>query len=121
MRNGFFALRSYSVALLTLAAGAVLSLQLADWQWFARSGALVVVNGIILTSRQIIEHMRSLHESQRSGCGHSARDWASGERSAILHDDNERRWLSEKCGLYLLIFGTLVWAFGDLAGLLADS
>jgi hypothetical protein len=100
-------------ALLTLLLGVVLSLELDDWGWFARSGALVVVNGIILTSHQVIEHMRQLGREQRRDAMVN-RDWAAEEKHHLLHDDHEGHWRTETCGLYLLIIGTLVWGFGDL-------
>lgn len=117
MRCGFFTLKSYSIALLTLAAGAGLSLHLSDWSWLSRSGSLVVINGIILTSHQIIEHMQQLGRLQADNTPCS-RDWAHADRHHFVHDDLLSRWVSEKQGLYMLILGTLVWGFGDLPGLL---
>ncbi|MGM0593968.1 MAG: hypothetical protein ACQETD_05460 [Pseudomonadota bacterium] len=116
MKNGFHAIRAYSIALLTLAAGIGLSIYLSDWQWFARTGSLVVINGIFLTSKQIIEHMQQLGRYQSRGSTPCDRDWASSDRHEFVHDSHELRWLSEKCGLYLLFLGTLVWGFGDLLG-----
>jgi len=115
MKRGFSAIKSYSIAGLTLAAGVVFSLNYGDWEWFARSGSLVVVNGIILTSRQIIEHMYTLGLWARSSV-HCSRDWASAERHNLLQEDHHNRWLSEKYGLYMLVLGTVVWGFGDLPG-----
>lgn len=116
MKNGLFAIKAYSIALLTLAAGVALSYYFSDWRWFSRSGSLVVINGIILTSHQIIEHMHALGRYQRHGETPCSRDWAHAERHTILYDNHEIRWISERCGLYLLVLGTLVWGFGDLAG-----
>jgi len=118
MHNGFFVLKAYSIALVTLGAGVTLSLNLMDWSWFSRSGALVVVNGIILTSHQILEHMRTLGQLQRLHDPQSSRDWASRDRRSFVNDDVLFRLVSEKHGLYMLIFGTLIWGFGDLVGLL---
>lgn len=116
MKNGLFAFRAYAIAFLLLLAGAAISLRFSDWQWFARSGSLVVLTGIILTSQQIIEHMRQLTRMQRNVDRHCNRDWARDEKHATLYDDHEARWASERCGLYLLIIGTFVWGFGDLLG-----
>lgn len=113
MRSRPFTLTAYSVALLTLLAGALLGLKLEEWSWFSRSGSLVVINGIILTSHQIIEHIYYLGRAQRREMQVN-RDWASHERHHFLQGDTERLWRSEKCGLYMLIVGTLVWGFGDL-------
>lgn len=118
MRNTRFTIKSYAAAFLTLLAGALLSLHFNDWSWFSRCGALVVVNGIILTSRQIIEHMHHLSRQQRRDSMVN-RDWAKDDKHfSFLHDDFEQRWRSEKYGLYMLIIGTLVWGFGDLLNLL---
>jgi ABC-type phosphate transport system permease subunit len=113
MRNSGFTLKAYTAALLTLLLGVVLSLELGDWGWFSRCGSLVVINGIILTSHQIIEHMQHLSREQRRDAMVN-RDWAAEDKHHFLHDDHELRWRSEKYGLYMLIIGTLVWGFGDL-------
>ncbi len=117
MRNPKFTLKAYTAALITLLVGMVLSVELGDWNWFSRCGSLVVVNGIILTSHQIIEHMQHLGRQQRRDSMVN-RDWASDDKQHFLHDDHEMRWRSEKYGLYMLIVGTLVWGFGDLLNLL---
>lgn len=116
MKNGLFAIKAYVIAIAFFAAGVVLSLRLSNWEWFARSGSLVVLTGIILTSQQILEHMRNLARLQRGVVRQCNRDWARAERHTMLHDDHELRWASERCGLYLLITGTFVWGFGDLVG-----
>ena len=43
-----------------LVSGVWLSIQYDDWSWFARSGSMIVVIGIFLTSSQIIENSRRL-------------------------------------------------------------
>ncbi len=116
MRQGLYTLRAYAVALITLLIGAAISRETGDWSWFSRFGALVVVNGILLTSHHIIIHIHNLsHYHQRRSCN---RDWAADDKYEFIHDDNEHRWMSEKHGLYMLIGGTLIWAFGDLLNLL---
>ncbi|MDH5785108.1 MAG: hypothetical protein OEZ16_05785 [Chromatiales bacterium] len=117
MRTRQFTLKAYSAALVTLLLGALLSMELGDWNWLARSGSLVVVNGIILTSHQIIDHMQQLGRQQRRDSMVN-RDWGGDARHHLLQESDERRWLSEKNGLYMLIIGTLVWGFGDLLNLL---
>jgi hypothetical protein len=117
MKSPRFTLKAYTAALLTLLIGVLLSVELGEWEWFARSGSLVVVYGIILTSHQIIEHMQHLGRQQRRDMMVN-RDWGSDARHHFLHDDHEQRWRSEKNGLYMLIVGTVVWGFGDLIELL---
>lgn len=113
-----FTLKAYSVALLTLAAGVLLSIELRDWSWFSRSGSLVVVNGIVLTSHQIIEHIQHLSQAQRQRTVQFSRDWACEDKHHFIHDDHRLKWASEKNGLYMLIGGTLIWGFGDVLNLL---
>ncbi len=81
MRTSNFAIKAYIVAVLTLFLGVVLSLNLHDWSWFARSGSLVVINGIILTSHQIIEHMGRLKQRQAKWENSARR---SGNRSSTM-------------------------------------
>lgn len=116
MKGTRFFLKSYFVALATLIVGVGLSLRFHDWSWFSRSGSLIVVNGIVLTSHQIIEHMRTLTRYQRSNGSQFYRDWASEEKQHFIHDDPFSQWIVERQGFYLLIFGTLIWGFGDLIG-----
>jgi hypothetical protein len=117
MRNRRFTLKAYTAALITLMVGAGLSVELGDWSWFSRCGSLVVINGIILTSHHIIEHMHNLGRQQRRDLMVN-RDWAANDKQHFIHDDHEVLWRSEKTGLYMLIIGTLVWGFGDLINLL---
>ncbi|QKQ27902.1 hypothetical protein [Candidatus Reidiella endopervernicosa] len=117
MRTRRFTLKAYTAAFATLLIGAVISIRLGDWSWFSRSGSLVVVNGIILTSHQIIEHMHALTRNHQHGM-QVRHDWASEEKHNLINGDNEKRWRIEKYGLYMLIIGTLVWGFGDLVNTL---
>ncbi len=109
-----FAINAYAIAAVTLLLGVVLSVRLNSWTWLSRSGSLVVINGIILTSHQIIEHMHRLRQSQIYRQSQFNRDWAGGEKSAFVHGKEEQVWLSEKYGLYMLVLGTFIWGFGDL-------
>jgi lysylphosphatidylglycerol synthetase-like protein (DUF2156 family) len=114
-RSSHFTLKAYVAAVITLVLGVLLSLKHQDWTWFSRSGSLIVIIGIILTSHQILEHMRNLDRNRRHDSKFN-RDWAAGERQHYIHEDNEYVWTSEKYGLYMLVLGTFVWGFGDLIG-----
>lgn len=99
--------------------GVWLSIDQNDWTWFARSGSMIVVIGIFLTSSQIIENSRRL-KIRRSHHEHNFnRDFAEEikrgtlERSRGLDEDI---WENGLRGFYLLVVGTLVWGFGDLVG-----
>ena len=111
------------LSFIMLSGGIILSLHLLDWNWFSRSGCLVVVIGIFLTSSQIIENSRRLKYRRSYNEQNFNRDFADDlkqqalERSRGLEEDI---WENGLRGFYLLIVGTLVWGFGDLAGLLAS-
>jgi len=106
-------------SIVVFSGGIWFSLKLADWSWFSRSGSLIVIIGILLTSSQIIENSRKL-KTRRSHHDHNFnRDFADDikkhnlERSRHL---DENIWENGLRGLYLLVAGTLMWGFGDLIG-----
>ncbi|MCK5647822.1 MAG: hypothetical protein KAI22_02995 [Gammaproteobacteria bacterium] len=92
-----------------------------DWQWFSRSGSMIVILGIYLTSSQIIENSHRLGQHRAAyKDGNFQRDWARGKRGNILRhtlNHEEETWVMGKCGFNLLIIGTLIWGFGDLFSL----
>lgn len=102
------------------ATGIWISLNTLDWSWFARSGSLVVIIGIFLTSSQIIENSRKLKNRRAYHDHNFKRDFAEDlkqhtlERSRSLDEDI---WASGLRGLYLLVTGTLIWGFGDLVSM----
>lgn len=100
-------------AIVALTLGALLSMRTNDWTWLSRAGSLVVIIGIVLTSHQIIEHMRNLSRNQQRDLKFN-RDWATEDKQQFIHEDRQVTWMSEKYGLYMLIIGTFVWGFGDL-------
>jgi hypothetical protein len=101
--------------MLCLAAGIWLSRLSADWQWFARSGSLLVIIGMVLTSCQSIENNRHLRSRRVHNDDNFHRDFAdSVERRRFNQLDAEDIWAHGLRGLYLLVIGTLVWGFGDL-------
>lgn len=101
--------------------GVWLSIDQNDWSWFARSGSMIVVIGIFLTSSQIIENSRRLKLRRSHHEQNFHRDFAEDikrgtlDRSRSLDEDI---WENGLRGFYLLVVGTLVWGFGDLAGYL---
>ncbi len=114
MKTTRFAIKAYAIALLTLLLGVLLSIWLGNWTWLSRSGSLVVINGIILTSHQVIDHINRLKLNQVRAPTQFGRDWADADKRQLIEDPREGVWRYEKYGLYMLILGTLVWGFGDL-------
>jgi hypothetical protein len=110
-----------AVLLSSFIAGTWLSLDQNDWSWLARSGSMIVVIGIFLTSSQIIENSRRLKIRRSHHEQNFHRDFADEikrgtlDRSRSLDEDI---WENGLRGFYLLVIGTLVWGFGDLAGYL---
>ena len=78
-----------------------------DWAWLARSGSVLSIIGGILTSRPILRLTRA-------------------ERIRIRHmtlvecftpaelEEQERDSTAIIIGVFLLVSGTLIWAYGDL-------
>jgi hypothetical protein len=105
------------LSILVLLGGGIISYEFSDWSWFSRSGSLVVVIGIFLTSSQVIENNRRLKSRRHYREQNFNRDYAEDmkrqtlERSRSLDEDI---WASGLRGLYLLVTGTVVWGFGDL-------
>ena len=111
--------RALLLSIAVIACGIWFSLKLLDWSWFSRSGSLVVIIGIFLTSSQLIENSRRLKMRRSSHDHNFNRDFADDhikhtlDRSRSLDEDI---WESGLRGLYLLVSGTLIWGFGDLVG-----
>lgn len=113
-----FTQKSYVAAVITLLVGVFVSVRMHDWNWLSRSGSLIVVIGIILTSNQILLHMHHLDQARRHHESNFNKDWARAQKSENLFLDKHHQWRNEKYGFYMLIVGTLVWGFGDLLNLL---
>lgn len=80
------------------AIGVAVSLDTGNWTAFSRSGAVIVIIGAVAAG----------WDSLRSGQG------VLGMVRRVMSRD---RMPSETEGLALMVIGTLIWAFGDLAGL----
>lgn len=122
---------AFVLAGLSATGGFIVSLLGGDWSWFARSGSVIVIIGIVLTSTQVLENARRLRirrahwDNQGSNMGAresgnlnpSMHDWAGDMRalSRARHSE-EDTWEYERSGVYMLIAGTLLWGFGDLLG-----
>ena len=127
------AVLAYALAVVTIIAGTLAGLATDNWAWLSRSGSVIVIIGILLTSTQILEnnrrlrHRRALWETQlrreiglAGGLnGPSTRDWAHESNLRGLarsRNQQEDTWENERYGLYMLVAGTLVWGFGDVLG-----
>jgi len=98
---------------MTFAGGSlVASIATGSWHWLSRSGALVVAIGAILSTRPLLRE--ELTEMIRART-------PSEERPPRPPPD--LRWRDRRacfCGFWLVAAGTLIWAYGDLLGCLAQ-
>ena len=69
-----------------------------DWSWFSRSGALVVLIGVLVQSRAIITRRRTF----------DIPFWKNQDTRRAIRD-----------GSIAVVIGTIVWGFGDLLSTLA--
>jgi membrane-anchored protein YejM (alkaline phosphatase superfamily) len=88
-----------AAALLALVLGVAAALRSGDWSEFARAGAVMVVIGALVTAWE------SLREDE-------------GVLGALRRIVSRQRRSTETLGLCLMIAGILIWAFGDLVGVL---
>lgn len=91
-----------------------------NWQWLSRSGSLVVVIGIMLTSTQILDELHLMRQrrmhSDRNHDSWSSHDWVAEAESHKKLRHGEEEFSGRSQGLYLLVLGTLIWGFGDIIG-----
>ena len=90
-----------------LSVSVFLSIYTGDWHWFQRSGALVVSIGAILSTRKLL----------RTGTTEMLTRWNGANVLARESDDpaeKRRELIAAYWGFWLVGFGTLIWAYGDL-------
>jgi hypothetical protein len=99
-----------------LAAGFALGAATGDWVWPQRAGSVVIVLGVVLTSRKILiarnDLVALLHEMEAADGAERTARLAGFKR---LQRDLDRQ-VFEKAGFALVVIGTLFNGFGDLIG-----
>jgi membrane-anchored protein YejM (alkaline phosphatase superfamily) len=88
-----------AAALLALVLGIVAAGRSGDWADFARAGAVIAVIGALVTAWE------SLREDE-------------GLLGVLRRIVSRERRSTETLGLCLMVAGALIWAFGDLVGVL---
>lgn len=81
------------------------SLYTRDPMYVARAGALVTLAGIFMTTRRLLvssSEKQSIIGKQCSNTRHKK------------NNEEEEHLKAEKCGFWFLIYGTIIWAYGDL-------
>jgi hypothetical protein len=81
-----------------------------DWHWFARSGSLVTVGGLIMSSRAVLR--KSIFDDTFIELGLTDEHQIE-ERERRNRD---RDLAFSKIGLAYVFFGTIIWGYGDLLG-----
>lgn len=84
-----------------------------DWTWFARSGSIATMAGIILSVRPIFRMSINEHITEK-------KTWDGGTilGNTIKEIEEDKQLKSDVTSLYIgsiaTIFGTLIWGYGDL-------
>ncbi len=121
--------------------GAVVSVSTGDWTWFARSGSVVVMIAVLAFGLAYVSDVRvALHGLRPDAVSvklikRELKEQTDDERLAVLDElvtelegamTSQREAIQNadkslkyyKPAIYAAFFGTLIWGFGDLVGLL---
>lgn len=85
----------------------LVSLKYNNWGWFARSGSLIIIIGSLLAFRGTIRLTREEREERRNMT-------IIQQFTQLEKEDQERDSRAVIIGAIIMIFGTLIWAYGDL-------
>lgn len=136
-----FESKIYVAVLLLIVAGLSLSISLADWQYFERSGSLIIIVGILLALKDMTGKITIVEGSLVGGMKHNLRMAEVKETKGLLsyaaneklkNDISEQtKNTQEMFKLFhhrlrrleaaILIIGTFIWGFGSLMGNLIYS
>lgn len=125
--------RIFLATILLIVMGIALSISLKDWQYFARSGSLIVILGIIVAWKDITgdleAYMNMLAKNIQERESNSTRGllYTGGKNSEENNQlESYKAKLQELVRLMklrlkaievcILTLGTLVWGYGDLIG-----
>jgi len=131
-----FERKIYAAVLLLIIAGFSLSISLSDWQYFERSGALIIIVGILLALKDMTGRIIIIEESVVGRMKHNLRMAEVKEPKGLLsYATNEKlkedlteqtKDTQEMFKLFkhrllrleatILIVGTFIWGFGSLVG-----
>lgn len=131
-----FERKIYAAVLLLIIAGFSFSISLSDWQYFERSGALIIIVGILLALKDMTGRIIIIEESVVGRMKHNLRMAEVKEPKGLLsYATNEKlkedlteqtKDTQEMFKLFkhrllrleatILIVGTFIWGFGSLVG-----
>ncbi len=114
---------THSGFLLTMAIGVVAigiaaSLVAGEWHWFSRSGAIVVLIGVLMSARKCVRvgFEGLLQDATAIDCNPALQ--ASGQKNA--EKEHNQDISAAQRGIWVAVAGTLIWGFGDLPDLVAS-
>ena len=115
IHSGFLLAVALGVAVIGIAA----SLAAGEWHWFSRSGAVVVLVGVLISARKCVRiGFEGLYQDVTAiDCGPSLQ--ASEPESTSKERGQDIR--AAQRGIWVAVVGTLMWGFGDLPDLLGDA
>jgi hypothetical protein len=126
----------YAAVLLLIVAGFSLSISFADWQYFERSGSLIIIVGILLALKDMTGKINIVEESVVGGMKNNlgmaevkeTKGLVSYAANEKLKEDitEQTKNTKEMFKLFhhrlrrleasILIIGTFIWGFGSLIG-----
>ena len=112
--SGFLLTMAIGVAVIGIAA----SLVAGEWHWFSRSGAIVVLIGVLMSARRCVRiGFKGLRQDETAiDCKPSLQ--AGEQKNAEKEHDQDIR--TAQRGIWVAVVGTLIWGFGDLPDLVAS-
>lgn len=90
------------------------SVWLNQWHWFGRSGAILTIAGLLLTFRPLVR--LGLAELLRSQSNKDLGNIVETPEEAEADRQAKIDGMASVLGVNMAVFGTLVWAYGDLVG-----
>lgn len=104
-----------AVALAITVVGSTASFVAGEWRWFSRSGAVVVLIGVLMSARKCVRiGFKGLFQGTPV-TGDSRSAPASEEKNTETERGQDIR--AAQWGIWVAVVGTLIWGFGDLPDL----
>jgi hypothetical protein len=100
------------VAVLVVVISVLESYTTGKWHWFGRSGAIITMAGVILNMRPLVRMGLTewLRSQQVIDGGHFDPTPEEIEEERQTTQDA----IASNIGLYMVLVGTVIWAYGDL-------
>ncbi len=113
--SGFLLTMAIGVAVIGIAA----SLVAGEWHWFSRSGAVVVLIGVLMSARRCVRiGFKGLRQDETAiDCKPSLQ---ASEQKNTEKEHSQDIGAAQR-GIWVAVVGTLIWGFGDLLDLLGGT